>query len=74
MELHLVHFNTKYGEDIKEAIGGGKGKQDTLAVLGIMFRISGDEDNQDMEPIIKSERNYLFIVFWCKILPFSTSP
>ena len=39
MELHLVHFNSKYGDNIGDAIANGGGAQDTLAVLGIMFQL-----------------------------------
>ena len=46
MELHLVHFKTEYGNDIGSAIKNEpKGKNDNLAVLGIMFEIQ-DEDNE----------------------------
>ena len=46
MELHLVHFKTEYGNDIGSAIGNEpRGKNDNLAVLGIMFEIQ-DEDNE----------------------------
>ena len=46
MELHLVHFKTEYGNDIMSAITNEpRGKNDNLAVLGIMFEIQ-DEDNE----------------------------
>ena len=49
MELHLVHFKTEYGNDIGSAIANEPekrdGKNDNLAVLGIMFEIQ-DEDNE----------------------------
>ncbi len=57
MEVHLVHFNTKYAWDIGTAIAKGKGAQDTLAVLGIMFRIT-DQDNEELKPIMKSTYTY----------------
>jgi hypothetical protein len=52
--VHLVHFNTKYGWELIEAIQKGKGAQDTLAVLGIMFRITR-QDNPELEPILHSK-------------------
>ena len=51
MELHLVHFNSRYGNDIGEAIAGGNGAQDTLAVLGIMFQLHS-KPNPKLDPII----------------------
>ena len=50
----MVHFNTKYGENFDQAMDVGKGAQDTLAVLAIMFRIS-EEDNPKLQPLIESE-------------------
>lgn len=51
MELHLVHFNTKYGDELGSAIAKGRGQADTLAVLGIFYRIT-TEDNKDFQKII----------------------
>ena len=34
MEIHFVTFNTKYGSNLGDAIAGGAGSEDTLAVLG----------------------------------------
>ena len=50
MEVHLVHFNTKYGTDIGKAIAEGtnRGKRDSLAVLGTMFEIQ-EKDNDDFK-------------------------
>jgi len=54
MELHLVHFKTEYGNDIVSAIKNEpKGKNDNLAVLGIMFEIQ-DEDNEALEPMMNA--------------------
>lgn len=39
MELHLVHFNTKYGSSMHEALSNSGHAYNTLAVLGIMFII-----------------------------------
>lgn len=47
-ELHIVHFNTKYG-DLASAVD----KPDGLAVLG-MFLTLGEEEHQEMEKICQS--------------------
>jgi hypothetical protein len=56
VELHLVHFNTKYGEDLAEAIAKGNGAQDTLAVLGVLFKVQLGKPNEKLEPILKGRR------------------
>jgi len=56
MELHLVHFNQKYGDDLGGAITKGNGAQDTLAVLGIMFRMT-EKDNQKLQPLIETMKD-----------------
>merc|ERR1719357_2160532 len=48
LELHLVHYNAKYG-----TIGEALKYKDGLAVIGIMHEIS-DVDNPSLEPIMKS--------------------
>merc|ERR1719357_2118982 len=48
LELHLVHYNSKYG-----TIGEALKYKDGLAVIGIMHEIS-DVDNPSLEPIMKS--------------------
>jgi len=48
LELHLVHFNSKYG-----TIGEALKYPDGLAVIGIMHKISR-EDNPNLNPIIES--------------------
>ena len=48
LEIHLVHFNSKYvtiGESLKH--------EDGLAVIGVMHKLS-NKDNQNLEPIIES--------------------
>ena len=55
LKLHMVHFNTKYGEDFDEAMEVGNGAQDTLSVLAIMFRIT-EEDNYKLQPLIESKK------------------
>ena len=46
-ELHLVHWNTKYGN-----VGEALTKPDGLAVIGIFLDI-GDEDHPEVEKVIK---------------------
>jgi len=48
MEVHLVHFNTKY-QDIGKAIS----EPDGLAVLGTMFHIS-ETENPDLFPVMET--------------------
>ena len=60
MEVHLVHFNTKYGTDLGSAIAGGKGASDTLAVLGAMFQLV-NKNNDKIDPIINGEIKYIFV-------------
>ena len=45
MELHLVHYKLQYGNDIGSALKNAPGAKDSLAVLGIMFKLQ-DEDNK----------------------------
>ena len=53
----MVHFKTEYGNDIMSAITNEpRGKNDNLAVLGIMFEIQ-DEDNEGI------------FLFWQNIFP-----
>jgi len=51
LELHLVHFNSKYG-----TIGEALKYPDGLAVIGIMHEVSG-KDNPNLDPIIDSLDN-----------------
>ncbi len=51
MEVHLVHYKTEYGNSLSEAIAGGGGKEDTLAVLGIMYEDSHGVDNEGLLPV-----------------------
>lgn len=51
MEVHLVHFNTKYGKTIGEAQKNGKNNYDVLAVLAFFFKIVPD-DNLELQPVI----------------------
>ncbi len=51
LEIHFVHFNKKYGDDLGSALAKSKGASDALAVLGVFFAIV-DRDNNDIEPII----------------------
>jgi len=51
MELHLVHYKLQYGNDIGSALKNAPGAKDSLAVLGIMFKLQ-DEDNKVLEPMM----------------------
>jgi len=48
LEIHLVHYNSKYPD-----IGASLEHEDGLAVLGIFFTLS-PEDNPDLQPVIDS--------------------
>ncbi|CAB4068901.1 CA [Lepeophtheirus salmonis] len=50
LELHMVHFNSKYGTNLEEAVQKGNGSFDTLAVLGILFEVQ-EEDNLAFDEI-----------------------
>ena len=52
MELHLVHFNTKYGSTANEAIAANK--YNSLAVLSVMFDVGEREDNMKLQPFFES--------------------
>ena len=58
MDLHLVHFNKAYGDDISEAIQNSGNAWDTLAVLGVLFQVQ-DQPNHNLDFIIQG---MLFIV------------
>lgn len=51
MEMHVVHFNTKYGDHLLDALAEGRGANDTLAVLGFFFKLT-NKDNEKLKPII----------------------
>jgi len=52
MELHLVHYNTKYGKTASEAIASNE--YNALAVLSIMFDVKEREDNKELQPLFDS--------------------
>ena len=52
-ELHFVHYNTKCGRDLTEALLNCEG-QDALAVLGVFIDEHGHDDNNAFDPIIDS--------------------
>jgi Eukaryotic-type carbonic anhydrase len=54
MEMHLVHFNTKYGHSIGEAMLNSNNAWDTLAVLGVMFQVD-EEDNHHFDNIVEGK-------------------
>jgi hypothetical protein len=39
MEMHLVHYKSSYGPNYNSAMVDKSNTWDTLAVLGVMFRI-----------------------------------
>ncbi|ESO96281.1 hypothetical protein LOTGIDRAFT_66515, partial [Lottia gigantea] len=51
LEMHIVHYNTKYG-----TLTNAKSQPDGLAVLGVMFEIS-ETDNPNFEPITSALHN-----------------
>ena len=61
MELHLVHYNKKYGKDIGTAIAKGLKlrTRDSLAVLGIMFQLQ-TKANKNLDPMIEGKFYYAF--------------
>ncbi len=55
MEMHLVHFNTKYGKTIGQAMTNSNSAWDTLAVLGVMFQVD-EEDNHNFDHIVEGKK------------------
>ena len=51
MELHAVHFNTKFGSNLTDALRNSNKAFNTLAVLAVMFEVQ-DEDNPLLKPIV----------------------
>jgi carbonic anhydrase len=51
MELHAVHFNTKFGSSMVEALNNSGKAYNTLAVLAVMFEVQ-EEDNPMLKPIV----------------------
>ena len=51
MELHAVHFNTKFGSNLAEALATSGKAYNTLAVLAVMFTVQ-EEDNPMLQPIV----------------------
>jgi carbonic anhydrase len=73
LELHFVHFNEAYGSELGKAVAGGKGANDTLAVLGVLFKIQ-ENDNLDLNAILEAMNgseakgdNFKFSQFFPKI-------
>jgi len=52
MEMHLVHFNEKYGQTFDEAIRNSNGAWDSLAVVGVMFQLH-QQENQNINHLVK---------------------
>ncbi len=57
MELHAVHFNTKFGSNMVEALNNSGKAYNTLAVLAVMFEVQ-EEDNPMLQPIVEGWRFY----------------
>lgn len=55
-ELHLVHFNKKYGDDLVTAISSNPDATDSLAVLGVMLNLNS-QPNDMLNPIVKALRD-----------------
>ena len=49
LEMHLVHYNSKY-QNVSDAVLGEE--RNGLAVISVLFEIS-KEDNEKLEPIMK---------------------
>jgi len=64
MELHAVHFNTKFGSNLVEALTTSGKAYNTLAVLAVMFTVQ-EEDNTLLQPIVDGKTWSTF-----KCLPF----
>ena len=58
MEMHIVHFNEKYGTTIDEAEASSNGAPDTLAVVGVLFQLQ-NRDNRDFEKIIHGKNGII---------------
>jgi hypothetical protein len=54
MEMHLVHYKSSYGPDFNTALANHNDTWDTLAVLGVMFRLQS-EDNPNLNNIITGD-------------------
>ena len=52
LEMHIVHYNSKY-KSVSEAVEYNK--RDGLAVISVLFEIS-KHDNENLEPIIEKTR------------------
>ena len=54
LELHLVHFKSDYGKTLTQALTSSNPiKNDTLAVLGIMFQVE-EFDNPTIDKLVKN--------------------
>jgi hypothetical protein len=61
VELHLVHFNLAYGNDLVEALSKSNSAWDSLAVLAVLIQIQ-EEDNRDFDQIIRGNHNFNWII------------
>ena len=58
MELHAVHFNTKFGSSLIEALSNAGNAYNALAVLSVMFQVQ-EEDNPLIQPIVDGKAKEL---------------
>ncbi len=50
--MHLVHYKSSYGPNYNSAMVDKSNTWDTLAVLGVMFRIQA-EDNPNLKDVVE---------------------
>ena len=70
MELHAVHFNTKFGSSMVEALNNSGKAYNTLAVLAVMFDVE-EEDNPMLKPIVDGlnfVKHKIFVDNWNKVI------
>ena len=63
-ELHLVHFNTKYG-DLNSAVD----KEDGLAVLGVLLKVDLDSSKIILTRWVRSMRSLVSCAKFSKTSP-----
>ena len=59
--MHMVHFNTKYGSELFDALTNSKGSYDTIAVLSVLFKIKNN-DNPNFDPLVKGKHRIPLII------------
>ena len=73
MELHAVHFNTKFGSSLIESLKNAGKAYNALAVLAVMFEVQ-DEDNPLIQPIVDGELDVSLFFHWRGLLVIFMSP